>query len=176
MKKLLFSGILVCISAFCLSQTEHSKINNTHAHHIGLSGGGVTGIGFSYRYWPSKWGVQITGIPILLENKSGSFTSIGLSALYTFKDSRIVDLYGFFGNHFTSYKQKFDYTDSNGNIIENSNKDNLFNIGAGFGLKFDFLESLNFNIQSGVGMFGITNKSSSPITTLTAELGLYYNL
>jgi len=178
MKKISFIFILFFSSFLSLSQVDTKKpiTNNKPVHYIGLSGGGVTGLGFSYRYWPSKWGIQITGIPVFFANKSGSFASIGLSALYTIKDNRFVDLYGYVGNQYLNYNQNYSYTDINGNLIESSNSSSMYNIGTGFGFKFDFLDAFDFNFQTGIGMFGIANKSFSTITTLTAEIGLYYHL
>ena len=179
MNKFIIVLSIALFSTISYSQNEAKQDKptpSTTKHYIGLNAGGVTGLGFSYRYWPSKLGIQVTGIPIFFANKGGHFTSIGVSALYTLKDNRIVDLYGYLGNHFVSVKQNFTFTDNNGNIVTNTNKSNLFNVGAGFGFKFDFLESLDFNIQGGYGVYGIGNKDVSLISTLTTEIGFYYHL
>jgi len=149
--------ILSIFTVFCITFTSSAQDSKTKApHSIGLHAGAISGLGFSYRYWPSKLGVQITTIPIFRKN-GNHFFSAGLSALYTLNEGEKVDLYGYLGNHILS-------TSKNPNVI--------YNVGVGFGFKINFLESMDFNMQAGYGMYDLTNQF---FTSLTGELGLYYH-
>jgi len=162
---------------FCLGYTTTAQSNDTikpftynHKHNIGLHAGLTTGIGISYRYWPTKLGIQLTSIPIISNKRT--FVSAGITALYTLNDGQKVDLYGYFGNHILYSKT----TKSIGitqpgqptTIIKESTN---YNVGVGFGFKIDINQDLNFNLQAGYGVYVGTHT----IATLDAAIGLYYS-
>ena len=150
--KILFSIGLTLFSFLSIAQ-------NKNVHHVGSSAGVTTGIGLSYRYWPTKFGFQVTALPTLIQNET-SITSLGASLLYTLNDADKIDLYSYFGNSiFLGY--------------HNSEAEIIYNLGVGFGIKFDIFEDLNFNTQFGYGVMNITNESST--FNIVGETGLYYH-
>ena len=167
--------IALCLFAVLLFGTANAQESNNSpkltAHHVGIHAGGTTGLGFSYRYWPTRWGFQVTGIPIFSQGQT--FASFGASALYLLKDNNRVDLFGYFGNHLIIDHSSFTSYDGSGNPIEYSYTDVIDNLGFGLGLKIDMFEVINLNLQAGYGVIDITN---SPRTFPTGEIGLYYNL
>jgi len=146
---------ILLLSLICFTTNYYAQ--DTQTHHIGTSIGITTGIGISYRYWPSKLGIQITAAPLLL-SKSDKIYSIGMSALYTLKDNEIVDLYSYVGS----------------SILIETYSPLIYNAGVGIGFKFDFLKNLNYNIQFGYGA-NISNKQSFSRYGIVGETGLYYH-
>lgn len=155
----MFNKLIISIGFFLLS---FSSISQDHSpHHIGMSAGVTTGFGLSYRYWPSKLGIQLTALPTISQN-NGSFTSAGLTVLYTIKDREKIDLYAYLGNSIL-------YTKSG------NNSDSFFNSGLGFGFKFKIFDELNFNTQFGYGAITEVGNDVSPNFSIVGELGLYYH-
>ncbi len=156
-KKILFSVSLAIFSFSSIAQDD-----NPSPHHFGVSAGLTTGFGISYRYWPSKFGLQITALPTVIQN-NGSVTSFGASVLYMLKDKEKLDLYGYFGNSILYIKGS------------NNNNSNLtYNTGLGLGVKFKIFDELNINTQVGYGGLDLSN--GSPIFSIVGEIGLYYHL
>lgn len=169
---LLFAGFLGITSIAQDDQINEKGLTfKKSTHQVGLHAGSTTGLGFSYRYWPKKWGVQVTGIPVF--GQGYSFTSMGLSGLYMFNENKIVDFYGYLGNHLVLTTDKYSYIDQNGNPVTQKNNQTTYNAGLGFGLKFKFLEVLDFNIQTGYSVLDITDQ---PFSMIAGEVGLYYHL
>ncbi|WP_070138236.1 hypothetical protein [Crocinitomix algicola] len=159
MKNFLLIISLMC-SIFGFAQNGTKTEPSEGAHHIGLHAGTTTGLGFSYRFWPGKIGFQLTGVPIF--DSHSSFVSAGASFLYKFNDNEVVDFFGYVGNHLLH--RTYGY----------NNSTNLtYNASIGIGLKIDFLEVLNFNLQAG---YGVYNMTETVRTRLAGEVGLYYNL
>jgi len=152
--------ISICLSVFSFSAIAQDN----SPHHIGVSSGITTGFGLSYRYWPSKLGLQITTLPTLVKN-SGSFTSFGASALYMINDTEKIDLYGYLGNSIFLVVDNYD--------SELAYK-LTYNAGLGFGLKFDVFDQLNINIQLGYGGIDIGSDTGT-LFSIVGETGLYYH-
>ena len=166
----LIGTFLITIGSF--AQTKNTDSLTTTKHYLGLHAGVTTGYGFSYRYWPQKLGFQVTGIPIF--GKDFYNASLGLSALYLLKDNNKVDLYGYLGNHFQFDGYSTPTYDNTGNITGTQKVNyTTYNIGVGIGFKVDFLDVLDFNLQTGYAINNITN---SAYTGLAGEVGLYYHL
>jgi hypothetical protein len=161
MKNLLFLFLtfLIVLPSQAQSDSENYK------HSLGLSAGLSTGLGFSYRYWPKRIGVQVTGIPIFSSNRF--FSSSGLSVLAKIRDLNNIRLFGYLGTNLFYSRSKSVWT---GNINESYN----FFSALGAGLRFNFLESFNLNIQTGYGVFYQPN-SNSYQTAPSGEIGFYYH-
>jgi len=176
MKKILFTTIFAFFFGTTMAQgeeTNESPAPLLTSHHIGLSAGGTTGIGFSYRYWPNRWGFQVTTIPIFAQ---GDFwINGGASALFLMKDNDRVDLFSYFGTRINSnIFEEAIYDPITFEYLGNEKQvDNSFALGLGIGLKIDFWDVLNLNLQTGYGVRNLTNK---PGTFLTGEIGIYYQL
>ena len=89
---------IICITVMGMSLNAQNKdaTKTLQKHHVGIHASSLGGVGFSYRYWPGKLGVQITTLPIFRQNK-GYFLSVGATALYTLKEGKTVDLYSYIG-------------------------------------------------------------------------------
>ncbi|MDX1349169.1 MAG: hypothetical protein R3279_02915 [Putridiphycobacter sp.] len=173
MKKIIL--ILVCL-AWGTSINAQNADNKPGTHSLGLHAGSSTGLGLSYRYWPSKFGFQLTGIPIFREN-GGHFISAAATGLYEIKQGNLVDFYGYWGNHLLSIKDKYSYYeyDQSGNmtLVENISFSTQYNIGLGIGFRCHITDDVDFDIQGGYGIFNVTNNI---YTFPSGELGLYYRL
>ena len=169
--------ILTVITAMFFTMGQAQEItsapeNNFTPHHVGLSAGGTTGFGFSYRYWPSKWGVQVTGIPIFAEDYT--WISAGANALFMMKDNEFVDLFSYLGTSINSNTTTYQIYDPNTNeLTETTETRNDLRLGLGVGLKFEIWEVINLNLQAG---YGVRNVTTTPGTFLTGEIGLFYHL
>ena len=63
---LICAGIFFNISIFGQdSDSDVTKSDSNLLPEIGVHAGFTTGMGFSFRYWMKKYGVQITAIPII---------------------------------------------------------------------------------------------------------------
>ena len=161
MKKLLF-----LFATLLIVSTSHAQNDSfIYKHSLGLSGGLSTGLGFSYRYWPKKIGVQVTGIPVFSTNRF--FSSSGLSVLAKIRDLNNIRLFGYLGTNLFYSRSKSVWT---GDINESYN----FFSAVGAGLRFNFLEAFDLNLQTGYGVFYQPN-SNFYRTALSGEIGLYYH-
>lgn len=153
------------------SSAQEEVINESpnFKHSLGVHAGGVTGLGFSYRYFPEKWGVQVTGIPIF--GGDNFFSSAGLSVLYKIKSHNKVDLFTYLGTHHIHERYKLYYEtwppSEQPAVITN----NSLSAGLGAGINIHLWEVIDLSFQAGYGVFNILNY---PISTITGELGIYY--
>lgn len=160
MYKLLLIIISVAFINFNATSQTQDSTKTKYKHHVGLHASSVGGLGFSYRYWPNKLGVQATAMPVFRQN-GGHFLSLGATGLYTLKEGKTVDLYSYLGVHYLSLK----YSNS-------QSGDNFFNTGLGVGFKINLSEFLNLNIQTGYGFYNI---NESLFTSIAGGFGLYYS-
>lgn len=174
LKKLTFLLFALSFSFAVSAQEEEAaemEETATGPHHIGLHAGSTTGLGFSYRYWPSKWGLQVTGVPVFNQGGS-SFVSVGASALYLLQDNQTLDLYGYLGNHLILNTNQISVFDSNTNTFTTTSvTQEIYNLGLGLGIRARLLDNLNLNLQAGYGFYDITGNI---FTNLAGEAGLYY--
>jgi len=158
MYKLILALICITIISVNTNAQAQDSTKTKLKHHAGFHASSLGGVGFSYRYWPGKLGVQITTLPIFRKD-SGHFLSLGATALYTLKEGKTVDLYSYLGVHYISLGQQND-------------KFNSINTGVGVGFKINLSEFLNLNIQTGYGFYNINN---SLTTSIAGGAGLYYS-
>ncbi len=148
-------------------------------HELGLSAGLTTGSGFSYRYWPGKFGVQLTTIPPLLEDGKLDYFNGGLSLLMSIKDGKDGKFFVYAAGSFTTDHEYYTdyiplyYDDPYGSYVEVPAKSIDESINAGIGLGFDIYAGKYFglNLQGG---YGLRDIGKSINTILTVEAGLYY--
>lgn len=135
-----------------ISQNEDFRT----VHRIGFHAGTTTGVGFSYKYQPSKFGLQVVGMPIF-DGDGNVLASFGLSGLYRFSELRRADLFGYFGNHLFIGRTDVGY-----------------HLGLGAGLDWHVWPGvLDLNIQAGYGVYYLNDR---PLSLLTGEIGLHYLL
>lgn len=124
---------------------------NEFEHQIGLNAGLTTGMGVSYRYWPGRFGNQITFLPF--KNRDFYMVSLGYTGLIKIHEIRQLALFGYVSDHMLFMKTK-----------------NVMNLGIGVGFEVYF-GVIGVNIMYGYGIYNIMNKSQ---VNLTAEMGLFY--
>ena len=173
MKKL---SLLIFSLAFVVTGNAQTSDLKPGTHSLGLHAGASTGLGLSYRYWPSRFGLQVTGIPVF-EQGGGHFISAGLTGLYEIRQGDLVDFYGYWGNHLISEKNIYSYWDYSAGgdpiITEMVNTSTQYNIGLGIGFRCHIAKVVDFELQGGYGIFDVGNDI---YTFPTGEIGLYYRL
>ena len=151
---------------------ESSKSNLKHE--IGMAAGWSTGYGISYRFWPGKFGFQLTTTPHF--EKEYSTASFGLTGLMTLSEISWMKMFLYLGNHYV-YKRNVEYYyyDDNGNRLEYTEPKNSsygrYIIGIGPG--FEFLLGGKFGLNL---MFGFRSDWSPHEykISITGETGFYY--
>lgn len=170
MKKIFLSLVLITLTLNASAQ-EELAIATTPKHFIGLHAGYSTGHGLSYRYWPSKFGGEITASPNF--RKGGEHrVSVGLSFLYKLREHEKFTLYSYLGNSILSEKINVQVVNPNTGFTNEFKTTEEYNIGVGFGIKVNFWQNLDFNLQGGYALYDLTNDLHSNFTT---EIGLYYH-
>jgi hypothetical protein len=163
MKKLIVLIAVLSLMSYAFCQDDQN--NKSKSNEFGAHLGATTGIGLSYRHWFNKVGFQITALPVKTDNFT--FISGGISALFSFKETRYVRAYGYVGNHYLYIEDS--RTDA---LINNNNTtkyDKQYNIG--FGPGFSFGSVVNFNLMFGYGLYDILDKFKM---FPTGEIGLYF--
>jgi hypothetical protein len=171
--KLIIVCLLVTVGAFA----QNSDMPNPkRIHEIGAHLGATTGMGLSYRYWPTKVGVQVTMLPIKTSNET--MLNLGVTGLYSIYNSRLIRFFGYFGNNIVYEKYKNDdssYSSYSGygsySGYSSSTKSTKYNIGFGPGLSFG--TRVRVNIMAGYGLYDVFNEFN---VLPTGEIGLYFCL
>ncbi len=173
MKKIILSLLVIGFAFNSVAQDEKETYVSPK-HYIGLHAGATTGYGLSYRYWPTKLGVELTTSPYI-ESKGNYNISTGLSVLYSLFENKYIGLYSYLGNSLV-------VTNSNSIQVYNPNtggytfgeKSTKYNVGLGMGFKVNVFKELDFNIQTGYGFYNL-NKADDFYTFLTGEISIYYH-
>jgi hypothetical protein len=137
------------------AQDDNSEIREPKSHAVGLHAGFTTGLGFSYRFMPNKFGFQFTTAPFFNTRTENNFLSLGASVLYKFFETRKTDLFGYLGNHY----------------ISTTFNDPIYNIGVGAGINLYASKFFYFSFQAGYGIYSVND---FPFSNLTGEFGVYF--
>jgi hypothetical protein len=161
----LFMLVLVLLSFTVVSAQDNPSVE-TKNNELGIHIGATTGIGLSYRHWFDKIGFQLTVLPVKTEQVT--FISAGVSALYSFYDSKYVSVFGFLGSHYSVRERDEDIDDIGINRTDRVKESSCnFGIGPGFG----FGRTVRFNLMVGYGFYDVFEKFNM---FPTGEIGLYY--
>ncbi len=151
---------------------ENEIIN--YSEEFGVHLGAVTGLGLSYRHWHQNFGIQLTASPIkgdFLGNMPDNvfFLSTALTGMYSFKNTKYIRLYGYFGNHLL-YQQISEW-DKN---LQQDVVVDEYRYNMGFGCGFEVGKMVRFTIMIGYAGYNMfkRNYSISP----TGEMGVYFKL
>ena len=150
------------LSAAAVAQDAESSKKSKHSVGAGL--GFTTGYGLSYRYTPSRFGVQVNFAPF--KNSTQEVYSIGCTFLYKLTEGNKVSLYLYEGNHF--------YYNQDKNFLNNANKietktESYINNGFGFGVEVPFFDQIGFNLMTGYACY-----DNFRMYNLTGEAALYF--
>lgn len=152
-------GFFIVISPTYSQGTDSIGIQNQNSNYyknyLGINAGVTTGVGFSYRYWPKKSGVQITILP--LYDKNDFYLSFGLTYLNEIKTYKYSRFLFFVSNHITNFIGDLSYID---------------NLGIGLGMDFNFMEHVKLNFMLGYAAIDIFDDFK---TRPTIEFGAFYN-
>jgi hypothetical protein len=141
----------------------------THKHEFGAQAGFTTGVGFSYRHWFDRFGLQVAGIPI--KTSDYFFGSIGVTGLYTLKNSKYIRAYLYLGNHYIYTYDEYETWDINSSSAGNTIKETNQQYNVGFGPGFSVGRIVEFNLMIGYGLYDITGELNM---LPTGEIGLYF--
>ena len=142
--------LLVCYD--CNAQDDDFRA----VHRVGFQAGTTTGVGFSYKFQPNKFGLQLVSMPIF-DGEGNVLASFGLSGLYRFLELNRADIFGYIGNHLFIGRTDVGY-----------------HVGLGAGLDWHVWPGvLDLSFQSGYGVYYLNDR---PFSLLTGEIGLHYLL
>ncbi|MBA7544216.1 hypothetical protein ES705_36568 [subsurface metagenome] len=154
MKKIL----LITLGLFLVLHVSAQKNSEIESkpNEFGIHVGATTGMGLSYRRWIGPAGIQLTALPIITDDYN--LTSLGVTALYSLKETKYIRVYLYIGNHLLIRNDKVAFTYSE-----------EYNIGIG--PAFSFGRPVAFNIMFGYGLYDVLNNVNM---FPTGEMGLYF--
>lgn len=167
MNRFIFLALFL-FSLYHLSAQEDT-ISKRLNHSLGVSAGSTTGLGFSYRFLPNKWGVQITGVPVFEQYRN--VFSAGLTALYRLREHEKMDVFLYLGNHILFEKPKNLYPGSQGTWEPSTYSQ--YNAGLGAGVNINIADYLDLSLQLGYGVYNIL-QSNYINSNIAGGIGLYY--
>ena len=151
-------------------------------HGLGAVLSSVNGKGLAYRYWPEKYGVQVSFIPAA--SNTQQYYNVGMTGYARLKKYSVGELFLHAGAEYQYQKfEQWDYLTSSSfdepyDIISNG-------INAGFGPGYHFeLKPVSFDIFMGYGAY-IRNESSTyqyatlndrMLMTLSGGIAVFINL
>ncbi len=170
--------MLLCCAGLCFAD-----MNKVGDHNIGAAAGFVTGYGLSYRQWIGNYGFQLTAAPFHKKTDYDSRTvvSVGATALRTFKESKLVNLFGYFGPHLFYYKETYriglpvyDPAEERQYKEETSvDLSEVLFVGGGPGIDFHFLR-ISFSLMFGFAAHYEFEEKTRGVH-FTGETALYYS-
>ena len=175
MKKIITLLSAVLLASGLQAQTDYGTETETNDFRfaIGAHSGSTTGQGFSFRYQPEKFGIQLTGIPIF-NGRNNFYSSTGLTLMYTLRKHERLDLFTYLGNHYIYQRyESFPFVDpwpmpSEPVILTERN----YNIGLGAGINIHLWQVLDLSLQLGYGVYNVNNSNIN--SNIAGEIGLYY--
>lgn len=139
-------------------------------HALGAGAGFTTGYGLSYRYTPSKFGIQLNFAPY--KTKETSEFSYGLTFLYTLIKNEKTSLYIYQANHFyynTRIEYKYSsvppYSTTGTSKVNNS----YWNNGVGFGFEILLAKNVGLNLMTGYASY-----VNGEQLNITGETAIYF--
>lgn len=168
--------VLFAASATFAQATDEGKIPH-YKYAIGIGAGFSTGYGLSFRYTPSKFGLQANFAPYYSETVKTY--SGGITFLYTLIEAKTTNLFIYQGNHYYS-NSTIEFRDTVSqiyyssdpdlpNVVKEKTTESYFNNGIGFGIEIIIAKRIGFNLMAGYGFY--VNFSQ---VNVTGETGLYY--
>lgn len=167
-------GQFLSYGAFAQESAEKTEIK-IYKNEFGFNVGSSTGVGFSYRHWGDRFGVQATLLPY--KERKEMFISSGITGLFTLNKTQWVRTFLYWGNHLLVNDEQYyvsSYTDSNGyvqNVYDTRNKARYI---TGFGMGFSLGRVVAFNISFGYGAYDLFSGFDNVSFLPTGEMGLYW--
>ena len=153
------------------AQTDNNAEENS-THQFGFAAGASTGYGLSYRYFPGKFGFQVTTTPII--SPDYAHLSLGFAGLYTIHQSQRTRFFSYAGYHYNYNSDTYyEYNMNTGNYdreVTSTENTNIF--GVGIGIELTAWERVGFNFMSGIGYY--YHGSDDWLISLDGGIGVYY--
>lgn len=151
-------------------------------HGIGAVLSSVNGKGLAYRYWPERFGIQVSFIPAA--SNSEQYYNVGLTGYARLKKYSVGELFLHVGAEYQYQTfEQWDYLSSSSYYEPYDIISNGFNAGFGPGYHFE-LKPVSFDIFMGYGAY-IRNESSNyqyatlndrVLMTLSGGVAVFLNL
>jgi hypothetical protein len=184
MKNLIIIAALFFIASTGYAQIDtidYYKAKQKWGQYIGIGAGASSGLGFSYKYMPNKYGVMVTVLPYLDRANDEALITGGLTFEKVLSRCRTNFLFMYFANSIWYNKQKnwdYSYDPYNGfydpdyyTIEETLN----WNSGIGLGIEFHSQKRVVFNFMLGYGSYwDVKNTMSLERLFFTAEGFVFY--
>ena len=152
------------VSSQDLNKKESSSKFN---YSTGACAGFTTGYGLSFRYLPTRLGIQVNFAPF--HSKEIDQYSFGMTLLYKLIENDKSNLFLYEGNHYY-YRAEPEYNFYYQKPIANVRRvKKYFNNGMGIGIELMLIQSVGFNLMGGYAAYNNFEESN-----FTAETGLYY--
>lgn len=179
MKKIILTGAIALLTGFASAQVEEAKSEETTEnttktlHKIGLHAGTTSGLGLSYKIqFADKYQVQLTTLPIASE--SYKWINTGLQLRYKFKDAGNWDFFTYAAaSHLYTSSSNYYYYDYTDPDYSETTTNESYNASAGVAFEFGRSESFKLNLQTGYGVYDITDDWT---TMLTIGVGIDFTL
>ncbi len=140
MKKITIIAIIIFMlgstSIFAQTDTIKKYKPNSFKHSFGIGAGFASGYGFSYRYFPEQFGVQVNFAPFISSNVS--VVSIGTLGLISLDRTKVSDFYIYFGGHLFN------------SDTEEASRTMIF-YGIGPGIQLNLSEHVSWDFMVGYG-------------------------
>lgn len=176
MKRIILTSIflLASVVAFAQENDEDSKIEILN-NEFGFNIGATTGIGFSYRHWGDRFGLQITALPYKFEEDQ--FISAAITGMFSLRRTKYIRTFLYWGNHVlsdTEYNEYYDYDSETGIYTYYGQDEVKTQFNSGFGIGFSLGRIVAFNVSVGYGAYDIFGGSDDFSLMPTGEIGLYW--
>ncbi len=165
------STIMIAVLFSVVSVFAQDVENNppkVSTNQLGLHAGFTTGLGLSFRHWSSKYGVQLTAIPLKTDNFQ--FISAGLTGMYSVRNEKYYRHFLYLGNHLLINQISNEYNWATGRYEDEVRT----SYNAGFGYGFEVGKKVRFNLMVGYAGYDLLETDFSLLPT--AEVGLYFML
>lgn len=140
-------------------ETYHKSFDFKHA--FGVAAGFSTAYGLTYRYWPGKFGGQITFAPLTTDYVSR--ISFGTTFLYEVAKKNSFRAFIYQGNHF--YHRNY----RDGNSFNSNSDVSYFNNGLGFGGELIADDHLSMSLMAGYAFY-----KNFDYLSITAEISFMF--
>jgi hypothetical protein len=166
---------IACMILFIHPRVSGQQADSVkHKHAIGIGAGFTTAYGLSYRYTPSRLGVQVNFAPF--KNDYVTSVSSGVTFLYTLIPGNVASLFLYQGNHYYYKRETIYFEDATKNIstpgksnFYDTSTDSYINNGVGFGIELLFAKQVGFNLMAGYASYVNFTQIN-----ITGEVGLYF--
>lgn len=172
MKKFLF--LVSILFAFLFTQAQDS-LKSTYKHAFGLDAGFTSGLGFSYRFFPGKFGFQLNCLPLYKDYGKNIWCSTGLSLLYRLGSYKKVNFNLYLGNHLI-YKVETisEYHESEGSSRDywyEDKREETYTLNTGIGINMELNPNDRFVWNFA---FGLAQMNNLEVICPSLEIGLHF--